>query len=260
MFSCQIANSAGTEALLFYNKAIDYYKMGLYEDAISNFRKSIDADPEFTDAYFNLGSVYEFLQQYDEALSVFKQVIIQNPEDYEAAYHAAWLSYKVGEYDKAKTYLSLIPDNVERYGDAKNLYKLMGTSPEPKNKDNPPPKKQNGLYENIPSPTGITADEAGNIYVAQFGANSIIKITPDDKKILYIKNSKINGPIGIAFDGYHNLYIANYNADNVIKVSNGGAVSVLITNISKPYGLYIKNGILYVTMQGSSSVLKYKLK
>lgn len=254
--------ATGTDALLFYNKGIDYYKMGLYEEAIVNFRKSIEADPEFIDAYYNLGSVYEFLQQYDEALPVFKKIIVINPEDYDAVYHAAWISYKQGDINKAKTFLSLIPSDCEKSSDARNLYSMMGVTPNFYREEKPVKKeiKQNDIFDNITSPTGVTLDSDGNIYVAQFGANSVTKITPDGKKILFIKNQKINGPIGIAFDSFGNLYIANYNDNNILKVSPGGGVSVLISNVSKPYGLTVKDGTLYVSLQGSSSVLKYKLK
>ncbi|MBR1754455.1 tetratricopeptide repeat protein [bacterium] len=261
IFTINSAFATGTEALLLYNKGLDYYKIGLYDEAISYFKRSIEADPDFTDAYFNLGSVHEFLQQYDEALAVFRQVVVRNPEDYDSVYHAAWLSYKLGEEDKARMYLTLIPSTSDRAADARKLYAMMGESPKFKEdiKKEQPKAKQNDIFDNIASPTGIAVDNDGNIYVAQFGANSITKITPDGKKILYIKNPKINGPIGIAFDKSGNLYIANYNDDNVLKVSSGGAISVLLSKISKPYGLTIKDGTLYVSLQGSGSVIKYKL-
>ena len=254
--------ATGTEALLFYNKGLDFYKMGLYDEAVTNFKKAVEADPEFTDAYYNLGSVYEFLQQYDEALSVFKQVIIRNPEDYDSVYRAAWLSYKTGDNEHAATYLSLIPSTSSRAQDAKNLYGLLGIEPKWMDTSSIPEKKvdrANDIYDGITSPTGLAVDRDGNIYAAQFGLNSVLKITPDGKKILYIKDSKINGPVGIAFDLAGNLYIANYNANNILKVSYAGEISVLISNVSKPYGVVVNNGTLYVSLQGSSSVLKYKL-
>lgn len=262
ILSVNLAFATGTDALLLYNKGLDYYKMGLYDEAITYFKRSTEADPEFIDAYFNLGSVYEFLQQYDEALAVFRQIVVRNPEDYDSVYHAAWLSYKVGESDKAKMLLSLIPSTSARAEDARKLYEMMGTNPSFKEdiKKEKPLTKQNDIFENITSPTGVAVDDDGNIYVAQYGANSITKITPEGKKILFIKNPKINGPIGMAFDIEGNLYLANYNNNNILKISTGGAITEIITNVSKPYGLTIKDGTLYVSLQGSSSVIKYRLK
>ena len=74
-----------------------------------------------------------------------------------------------------------------------------------------------------------------------------------------MKDARISGPIGIAVDDNNNLYIANYNKDNVLKVSNSGQVSVVLGNVSKPYIIYIKGNMLYVSSQGSNSVIRYKL-
>ena len=124
---------------------------------------------------------------------------------------------------------------------------------------NPTGKSSNEMYNDLPSPTGIAVDKFGNVYVACFSDNMIYKITPDGKRIIFVKDSKINGPIAIANDINDNLYISNYNGNNVIKISSQGNISTIISNIQKPYGISVKNGFLYVSSQGSNSVLKYKL-
>lgn len=258
------ASESTTEAMLQYNQGIDYYKIGQYDQAITAFRSAIRLDPNYIDSYYNLGSVLEYLQQYDSALAVFKQIIVRKPEDYDAVYKAAWLSYKLGEAKKAKTYLSIIPPNCARAADAEALAEQLNTvlanstnniPLKPKNTVN----QDSGIYENIPAPTGITSDSDGNVYVAAFNTNTIMKVTPDGKKMVYINDPKINGPIGLVLDSSNNMYIANYNKNNVLKVSAYGEVSVLIGNVKKPYCLYIKDNVLFVSCQGSDSVLKYKL-
>lgn len=264
--SAQLAFAqVNTEAMLQYNQGIDYYKIGQYNEAITCFRNAIRLDPSYIDAYYNLGSVLEYMQQYDAALTVFKQIIVRKPDDYDSVYKAAWLSNKIGSPQKAKTYLALIPPDSARYQDAKALAsKLNFSLSQNVTKPQPAPQKatvktSSGIYSNIPAPTGITSDSEGNIYVAEFNANSIVKITPDDKHILYLKDSKINGPIGIASDSSKNLYIANYNKDNILKVSPSGEITILISNVKKPYYLYVSAGMLFVSCQGSNSVLRYKL-
>ena len=76
----------------------------------------------------------------------------------------------------------------------------------------------------------------------------------------YVKDKKINGPIGLAMDVYGNLYVANYGNDNILKVNKRGEVSILLGNVKKPYGLYLKGNMLFVSSQGSNSVIRYKLK
>ena len=260
------AFASSTEAILQYNQGIDYYKNGQYDDSIGAFRQAIRLDPDYIDAYYNLGSVLEYLQQYDAALTVFKQIIVRKPDDYDSVYKAAWLSYKIGENQKAKTYLAIIPSYSTRSKDAYALASQLNFSPTPptlktasSSEIKSSIEQTNQLYTNIPAPTGITSDKEGNIYVAEFNTNIISKITLDNKKMIYLNDSKINGPIGLAIDKSKNMYIANYNNDNVLKVSPYGEISVLIGNVKKPYYLYIDENMLFISCQGSNSVLKYKL-
>lgn len=278
--TCVFAREINTEAMLQYNQGIDYYKTGQYDNAIESFKNAIRIDPNYIDAYYNLGSILEYLQQYDAALPIFKQIIVRKPDDYDSVYKAAWLSYKLGEFSKAKTYLGIIPKNCARAADAQTLARQIAIEM-PEYKEEPPktivqstpattqiqtpaPKAKtvnqtNGIYNNIAAPTGITSDKNGNLYVAEYNNNAILKITPENKEIVYVKDAKISGPIGLAADGSNNLYIANYNKDNVLKVSSLGEISVLISNIKKPYCLHINGKMLFVSCQGSNSVLRYRL-
>lgn len=263
--SCSLASENSTNAILQYNQGIDYYKAGRYDDSISAFRSAIRLDPNYIDAYYNLGSVLEYLQQYDAALAVFKQIMVRKPDDYDSVYKAAWLSHKLGQDQKAKTYLTIIPSTSPRNKDAQALASELNVNLSPPKVELPAAVQQNtlsrtsGLYQGLSAPTGVATDSAGNVYVAEFNSNAIIKITPDDKKMLYIKDVKISGPIGLAFDKSNNLYIANYNKDNVLKVSEYGEITVLISNVKKPYCLHVDGNILFVSCQGSDSVLRYKL-
>lgn len=264
--ACANAVTVNTAAMLQYNQGIDYYKNGQYDEAIDAFRTAIKLDPDYIDAYYNLGSVLEYLQQYDAALPVFKQIIVRKPEDYDSVYKAAWLSYKLGEPQKAKTYLSIIPQNSSRAQDAKALAALMNVSvtlPSGNHQVSKPAiskvNQSSGIYEGLTAPTGIASDSSGNVYVAEFTTNTILKITPDSKRIVYLKDARINGPIGLVIDKSKNMYIANYNKNNILKVSPLGEISVLIGNVKKPYCLYVDGNMLFISSQGSGSVLRYKL-
>lgn len=260
--------SIATDAKLQYNKGIDYYQLGQFEESASCFKKAIELDPNYIDAYYNLGSILEYLKQDEAALSVFKQIIIRKPDDYESVYKAAALSKKLGEYEKAKMYLTLIPTDTMIGQRAKQLASTMNTDlptakveqTQPKTYvDANPKNNSDGMYSDIASPTGVIADNSGNLFVAGFSDNTIYKIGPDNKKIVYIKSEKIDGPIGLAIDSPGNIYIANYNKDNILKVDKNGAISELISNIQKPYCMYITGNLLFISSQGSNSVIRYKL-
>lgn len=253
-----------TEAKLQYNKGIDFYKIGQYDRSMECFRKAIELDPDYIDAYYNLGSILDYLGQDEAALTVFKQIIVRKPTDYDSVYKAAELSKKLGQIEKAKSFLSIIPAgtyvNPKAYQLARELNTDLQTLQYENNlKEQPKQPQTNGVYENIPSPTGITTDKSGNLFVAGFSDNVIFKITPEGDRIVFLKDKRLNGPIGIINDDAGNLYIANYNADNVLKVTSTGQVSILIEDVLKPYGLYISNGTLFISSQGSNAVIRYKL-
>ena len=251
-----------TEAKLYYNQGVDHYKVGLYDKSMAAFRKAIELDPNYTDAYFNLGSILEYLQQYDAALSTFKQIIVRNPNDYEATYKAAYLSSKLGQTENAKSYLSIIPPNAPIYQKAQELAYSLNTDLETIKADQLKANSETskpGIYEEIISPTGITTDKEGNLYVAGFSDNIVYKLTTDGRRLVFLKDSRLNGPIGMASDADDNIYIANYNSNNVLKVGKNGYVSILLGNVQKPYGVHINGDFLFVSSQGSNSVLKYKL-
>ncbi len=272
------------EAKLQYNLGIDYYKTAQYDRAMAAFRQAINIDPNYIDAYYNLGSILEYLKQDDAALAVFKQIIVRKPDDFESVYKAAYLSSKLGQPDKAKTYLSLIPKESNVYPKAQQLASSLKINvreetaakqteqpqtavnantqqpiAEPQKSEPAKTEQTNAMYNDIASPTGIASDKNGNVYVACFSDNMIYKITPDGKKIIFIKDAKISGPIDMVNDDAGNIYVSNYNSNNVIKITPAGVITVLISNIQKPYGVHINGDFLYVSSQGSNSVLKYKL-
>lgn len=254
-----------TDAKLQYNKGIDFYKLGQFEESANCFKRAIDLDPNYIDAYYNLGSILEYLNQKEAALSVFKQIILRKPEDYEAVYKTALLSKNLGEYEKAKMYLSLIPPNSKVGIQAQKLAAEMETTltelqkTKAQEQEAQAEELTDGMYEDISSPTGLVTDKNGNLYIAGFSENTIFKIGPDNKKIVYIKSEKIDGPIGLAIDDSNNIYIANYNKNNVLKVDTNGTITEFVTDIKSPYCLYINNGMLFISSQGSNTVVRRKL-
>ena len=250
------------DAKLDYNQGIDFYKLGMYERAIESFRSAIRTYPDYTDAYYNLGTVLEYLKQYAEAISVYKQVYIRNPNDYEIIYKLALMNSKIEDYTKANEYLRLIPPSSSYYQKGLELAESMRiVNTIPTKPANSPSKiaTQSGVYENVLSPTGITTDVNGNIYVATFSDNSILKITPNGARQVFIKSELINGPISLASDSIGNIYVSNYNKNNVLKITPQGTVSVLVSNVDKPYGLHVEGNMLFITCQGSNSILRQKL-
>ena len=248
------------DAKLEYNNALDMYKLGKYEEAIACFRTAIRLYPDFIDAYYNLGSILDYLNQGDEAIYVLKQIISRKQDDYEAAYKIAQISVKLGDKRTPSEYLALIPATSEFYIQGKELmmkHNLTQTTPAGKTKSKIP--QNSSMYLNISSPTGISTDSDGNVYIASFSDNAIIKVTPDNKRMIFFKNSILKGPIAIANDSLGNMYIANYNANNILKISKNGHAEVFIQNAPKPYAVHVGGNMLFVSCQGSNAVIRKRL-
>ena len=257
-----IAAEIPMDAKLDYNQGIDFYKLGMYERAMESFRSAIRTYPDYIDAYYNLGTVLEYLRNYSEATVIFKQIYLRNPHDYEVIYKLANLSAKQEDFTKAAEYLKLIPQSSEYYKSAQELAESIKVNLiTPTVQSNTPSKiaTQTGIYENVLSPTGITTDRNGNVYVATFSDNSIIKITPDNRRVIFLKSDMIKGPIALASDEVGNIYISNYSANNVLKVTPQGVCSVLVDKLDKPYGLHVNGNMLFITCQGSNSIYRQKI-
>lgn len=261
-----------TDAKLEYNKGIDFYNSGQFDEAVDCFRKAIDLEPEYIDAYYNLGMTFDYLKQYEASISMFKELLARKPDDYDAIYHAALVSYKMNLPEQSKEYLAKLPVSNPLYYKGQELARQMGTDIQTIKASQPAedivpveePAAQgtfagNFYYENLPSPTGIVVDNLGCLYVANYSDNLIFRITPTGEKMVYLKTPKLNGPIGLAMDEGGNLYIANYNSNSVMKLSSSHQLTTLIENIEKPYYLYVRGGYLFISSQGTNTVVRYKI-
>ena len=111
-----------------------------------------------------------------------------------------------------------------------------------------------GLGAALNYPVGITADIAGNLYIADYGNNRIVKVAAGTTAgtILSISGltTALAGPQAVAVDDLGNVYIADYGNDRVVQVTPAGAGSVVSTGtltLGSPYGVTVDvAGNLYV--------------
>lgn len=248
------------DAKLEYNNALDMYKLGKYEDSIACLRTAIRLCPDYIDAYYNLGAILDYLNQGDEAIYIYKQILARKSDEYEAAYKIATISVKLCDRITASQYIAMIPATSEYYIKAKELmlkHNLAKVAPPNKTKSKIP--QNSSAYLNISAPTGIATDSEGNVYIASFSDNAIIKVTPDNRRMIYFKNPILKGPISMAGDSEGNLYIANYNANNVLKLSKSGKVEIFLDNTQKPYAVHVGGDMLFVSCQGNNAVIRKRL-
>lgn len=124
-------------------------------------------------------------------------------------------------------------------------------------------------------PFGVVGDAAGNLYIADAGADQIVKLDLNGKASVLAINGlspQLNGPSFLAMDGSGNLYITDTGNNRIVEVSPTGAATVVSTpsiTLNAPNGLAVDasgnlyiadtgNGITKVSSAGGAAVMNIK--
>jgi streptogramin lyase len=96
------------------------------------------------------------------------------------------------------------------------------------------------------APQGVAIDAAGNAWVANFGGNSVTKLSPVGAVLSGTGGftaGGMSGPYSIAIDGSGNAWIANQTGNSVAKISSSGAAATGSPfgggGLNKPEGIAI---------------------
>ena len=107
----------------YYNRGNSYSRQGQYQQAIEDYDKAIELDPNDGRAYYNRGNSYSRQGQYQQAIDDYDKVIELDPNDAEpysdrgSSYHRLGQNERaIEDYDEA---IKLDPDNAEAYNKLK---------------------------------------------------------------------------------------------------------------------------------------------
>ncbi|MDY6862339.1 MAG: tetratricopeptide repeat protein [Thermodesulfobacteriota bacterium] len=89
----------------FLNLGVAYYKKGLYDKSLEQYKNSIIYGTDNFKAYFNIGLIFDKLKNYKEALIYFNKANEIKPDSYEPYESIGLIFFKKGEYDTAIEYL-----------------------------------------------------------------------------------------------------------------------------------------------------------
>jgi tetratricopeptide (TPR) repeat protein len=64
-----------------YYQALDLFAEGKHEEAIAEYKQSVEADPSFTEAMHGLSRAYQELGRLDEAIEISRRISELDPED-----------------------------------------------------------------------------------------------------------------------------------------------------------------------------------
>jgi len=108
---------------------IIYRNTGKYEEAIEEFQKALQLDPENSDAYRELAGAFEKFGRLEEAEAAYKKAIELKPDYWAGHSHLGAYYYYQARYSEAekmwRKVTELTPDNVRGYYNLGALYQLM---------------------------------------------------------------------------------------------------------------------------------------
>ena len=118
----------------------------------------------------------------------------------------------------------------------------------------------NGTYietivSSLNSPTFLTFDTLGNLYVSLSGSNEVDKITPGGTLSTFATGFNI--PYGLIFDSAGNLYVSNSGNQTIsIVSSNGSIITPFVTScLATPYGITLDTiGNLYIANNAINTI------
>ncbi|MBI9055370.1 MAG: tetratricopeptide repeat protein [Bacteroidales bacterium] len=84
-----------------YNTGKEFVASGNYDDAIAQFTKLIDENPEYTEAYVARAEAYEKIGKKEEAASDYKRATTFDAKDEAIYYNAGRLYYELEQYNEA---------------------------------------------------------------------------------------------------------------------------------------------------------------
>jgi len=118
------------------------------------------------------------------------------------------------------------------------------------------------------SPQGIAVDNAGNVYVADSGNNTIRRITPAGAVTTLAgvagtaaffdgpgSAALFNDPLGLTVDSQANVYVADRYNGAIRKLAPSGAVTTVAGSFNSPAGVAVDaGGSLYVVELGNADI------
>jgi len=95
IFTCLLAASAlllgwrNIRIALHNKKGADFYRKGMYDEAMAEFKKAIMIKADYPEAYNNLGVIYRQKAMYDDAVTCFSEALRLKPNFAVAYYNVA---------------------------------------------------------------------------------------------------------------------------------------------------------------------------
>ncbi len=85
----------------FYKTGLAFAKSENYGDAITNYTKALELDPNYTRVYISRADIYAKQEKYKDAVKDYERACSLIPGEETYFYFVADMYYKIGDYDKS---------------------------------------------------------------------------------------------------------------------------------------------------------------
>ena len=95
-----VAEMVDEIAVMYSGKIVEYAEAKNYAKAIERYNRVTELDPQYADAYFNLGYIYAVTKKWNKAESMYEQVVkLAPPYLDEALFNLAMVQKRLGKRD-----------------------------------------------------------------------------------------------------------------------------------------------------------------
>ncbi len=118
IFGFLTCTSKEKQAEKHFKKGFEYQNQGNLDEALQEYEKALQLNPDYTQVYTNLGAVYLGKQDYDQAILQFKKVIELNYFDKKAHYNLGLAYLYKGDVEKAQEEVKFLRSLGSEFADA----------------------------------------------------------------------------------------------------------------------------------------------
>ena len=112
------------KALALFDKGIELFNAGNFQDAIGQFEMSVEAKSDFIEGYENLASSYFRAGQYDQAIEAAQRALKLDQKSAQMVKLISVAYSKIGDEGKAQEYQEKLKDFPDTEFSAEELYNL----------------------------------------------------------------------------------------------------------------------------------------
>jgi sugar lactone lactonase YvrE/uncharacterized protein (DUF2345 family) len=105
-------------------------------------------------------------------------------------------------------------------------------------------------------PDGVAVDAAGNVFIADYVADTVVKVTPGGVQST-VSATGLQAPIGVAVDGAGDLFIVDLNLPYAVKLPPSGVQTTVGSGLNFPVGVAVDGaGDVFIGDQNNDRVVE----